>query len=241
MNRKTPKTCKISQPQPLNVVHSSPLIDAPPSSSTETKYETPTPSTSHAGCKRQIATPKGGSSSRTAKRSKRADPDSAEEVSKEMSVGFGLDKYWYDTTPFPQLHAILQHQNWEMLMSDSCCNPIFPNLMREFILNFSIDNGVCSSSVKEIKLEFNSLMLGEWFNVPAVGFDTYHVGSKIVFSGINKKTVLKFLGIEQKKGKISHNILSLLHKLLYNIARRFILPRNSKRSEVSLRDATLIY
>ena len=56
-----------------------------------------------------------------------------------------------------------------------------------------------------------------------------------------KKTVLKFLGIEQRKGKISHNILNPLHKLLYNIARRFILPRNSKRSEVSLRDATLIY
>ena len=100
---------------------------------------------------------------------------------------------------------------------------------------------MCSSVVKEIKIEFNSLMLGEWFGVPAVGFDTYHVGSKIVFSGINEKTVLKFLGINEKKGRISHNSLSPLHKLLYNIARRFILPRNSKRSEVNLCDATLIY
>jgi hypothetical protein len=83
-------------------------------------------------------------------------------------------------------------------------------------------------------------MLGEWFGVPAVGFDTYYVGSKIVFSGINEKTVLKFLGINEKK-RFSHNSLSPLHKLLYNIARRFILPRNSKRSEVNLRDATLIY
>ena len=71
-------------------------------------------------------------------------------------------------------------------MSDFCCNPIFPNLMREFISNFSIDNGVCSSTVRAIKIELNSLMLGEWFNVPAVGFDTYYVGSKIVFSGINE-------------------------------------------------------
>ena len=113
--------------------------------------------------------------------------------------------------------------------------------MREFISNFSIYNAVCLSVVKEMEIEFNSLMWGEWFGVPAVGFDTYHVGSKIVFSGINKKTVLKFLGIHEKKGIISHNILSPLHKLLYNIARRFILPRNSKRSEVNLRDATLIY
>ena len=52
---------------------------------------------------------------------------------------------------------------------------------------------------------------------------------------------MKFLGIQEKKGRISHNTLSPLHKLLYNISRRFILPRNSKRSEVNLRDATLIY
>ena len=72
-------------------------------------------------------------------------------------------------------------------MIEYYCNPIYPNLMRKFILNFSIDNGVCSSMVKEIKIEVNSLMLGEWFGVPATGFDTYHVGSKIIFSGIKKR------------------------------------------------------
>ena len=126
-------------------------------------------------------------------------------------------------------------------MSNFSCNSIFPNLMREFILNFSNDCGMCSSTVKNVKIEFNSAILGEWLNVPNVGFDTYYVGSKIAFSGINERTILKFLGVDQKKGKISHNVLSPLHKLLYNIARRFILPRNSKRSEVSLRDANLIY
>ncbi|XP_057550635.1 uncharacterized protein LOC130828688 [Amaranthus tricolor] len=150
---KTPKTGKISQPQPLSVVHPPPLLDAAPSSTTETTNETPKPSTEHAGTKRQIPTPKGGSSSRIAKRSKHADPNSTEEVSKEMSVGFGLDKY---------------------------------------------------CTVKNI-----------------------------AFSGINGRTILKFLGVDQKKGKISHNVLSPLHKLLYNVARRFILPRNSKRSEKS--------
>ena len=158
-----------------------------------------------------------------------------------MSVGFGLDKYWYDSTPFPQLHAIIKNQRWETLMTDFCYNPIYPTLMREFISNFSIDNGICSSVVKEIKIEFKCMMLGESFEVPAVGFDTYHVGSKIVFSGINEKTVLKFLEINEKKGRISHNTLSPLQKLLCNIARRFILPRNFKCNEVNLRDATLIY
>ena len=74
-----------------------------------------------------------------------------EELSKEMIVGFGLDKQWYESTFFPQLHAILQTQFWESLMAEYCCNSMYPELMREFVLNFSIDDGVCSSSVKEVK------------------------------------------------------------------------------------------
>ena len=194
----------------------------------------------HVGTKRAFSTTKGSVSSKPAKKAKVVDPDCAEEIAKEMSVGFGLDKYWYDSTPFPQLHAILSNQGWEELMSNFSCNSIYPHLIREFIQNFSIDNGVCSSTIKDIKIEFNSLMLGEWFGVPVLGFDTYYVGSKIVFSGITEKTVVKFLGQDGKK-RFSHTSLSPLHKLLYNIARRFILPRNSKRSEVNLRDATLIY
>ena len=58
------------------------------------------------------------------KKSKTVDPSSPEEIAKEMSVGFGLDKYWYVSTPFPQLHAILKNQNWETLISEFCCNPI---------------------------------------------------------------------------------------------------------------------
>ena len=93
-------------------------------------------------------------------------------------------------------------------MTGFCCKPLYPNLMPEFISNFSIDNGVCLSVPKEIKIEFNCVMLGDWFGAPTVGFDTFYVGSKIVFSGINEKTVLKFLGINEKKGRISHNTLS---------------------------------
>ena len=86
-------------------------------------------------------------------------------------------------------------------MEEYCCNPIYPELMREFISNFSIDNGVCTSNVKEVKIEFNSLMLGEWLGVSATGFDVYHVRSKIVFFGIDEKNVWKFLGINEKRGK----------------------------------------
>ena len=130
----------------------------------------------HAGFKRPNTTPGGGSSSRPTKKSKNVDPNSPYEVAKEMSIGFGLDKYWYESTPFPQLHAILKNQNWETLMSYFWCNPIYPNLMHKFISNFSIKNGVFLSVVKEIKIEFNCMKLSEWFGVPAVGFYTYYVG-----------------------------------------------------------------
>ena len=43
------------------------------------------------------------------KETKTVDPNSPEEIAKEMSVGFGLDKYWYESTPFSQLHAILKN------------------------------------------------------------------------------------------------------------------------------------
>lgn len=230
------KTPKFVQPEPLQVIH--PSSDTPQSSTPQSKPKTS--KLMHVGTKRAFSATKGSVSSKPAKKAKVVDPDCAEEIAKEMSVGFGLDKYWYDSTPFPQLHAILSNQGWEELMSNFSCNSIYPHLIREFIQNFSIDNGVCSSTIKDIKIEFNSLMLGEWFGVPVLGFDTYYVGSKIVFSGITEKTVVKFLGQDGKK-RFSHTSLSPLHKLLYNIARRFILPRNSKRSEVNLRDATLIY
>ena len=142
-------------------------------------------------------------------------------------VGFGLDKKWYDSTSFLQLHTILQTQSWESLIAEYCCNPLYPKLMREFVSNFLLNHGVCSSSVKEVKIEFNSQKLGEWLGVPANGFDVYYVGSKITFFEIDEKDVWKFLGITEKRGKVSHNALSALHKLLYNIARRFVLPRNS--------------
>ena len=71
----------------------------------------------HVGNKRPSDSTMNKSLSTSAKRAKVAVPNSAEELSKEMSVGFGLDKHWYESTFFPQLHAILQNQFWESLMA----------------------------------------------------------------------------------------------------------------------------
>ena len=231
------QTPKMKQPTPLQVIYPTPLTPKT-ESSLKKQQETPNRSEEHESSKRKGDATVRKSSSKRAKVNVQV---SAKEISKEMIVGFGLDKQWYESNFFPQFHAILQNQAWESLMGNYCCNPMYPNLMREFALNFSFDHGVCTSEVKGIKIEFNNLILGGWLGVPSTGFDRYVVGSKINFSGINEKLVWKFLGLNEKKGKVSHNVLSPMHKLLYNIARRFILPRTSKRSEVSLRDATLIY
>ena len=227
---------KMKQPVPLRVIYPPSLTHKPKSSSKEPEDTPMSPQTSG---KRTRESKK--PSTHSTKKMKVTHYSNAEELSKEMSVGFGLDKEWYESTIFPKFHEILQTQKWESLMSVYCCNPIYPDIMHEFISNFAVHDGVCSSSIKDIDIEFDSLTLGEWLGVPATGFDVYHVGSKIAFSGRDEKDVWRCLGVRQKRGKVSHNVLSPLHKLLYNIARRFILPRNSKRSEVSLRDATLIY
>ena len=99
------KTPKITQPKPLKVFHPSPLIAAPPSTSQE-QSGTPSASKMHVNSKRPIDTTVDKSLSKSAKRAKNADPKSAEEVSKELTVGFGLDKHWYETTLFPQLLAV---------------------------------------------------------------------------------------------------------------------------------------
>ena len=122
-NNNTPKT---TQPKPLKIVHPSPQITVAPSSSKEYSG-TPSASTMHVGNKRPLDTPTHKSLSKSANRAKKSDPNSAEEISKEITAGFGLDKYWYESNPFPQLHAILQNQHWETLMTDYCCNPIKPD------------------------------------------------------------------------------------------------------------------
>ena len=147
--KKASKSHQNIQPKPLKIVHPPPLLNAAPSPSQET--------TENVGTKRKIFSPKSESSSKAVKRLKQVDPNSAEEIAKEMSVGFGVDKYWYDSTHFPQLHTILKFQEWEVLMTEYSCNPIFPNIMREFISNFSNECGMCSSMVRNMKLEFNSL------------------------------------------------------------------------------------
>ena len=94
------KTPKASQPKPLQVIYPSPSGDVPPSSSQEPHKSTTPKTAMHAGTKRSHSTTKGNSSSKPMKRIKQADPDSAEEVAKEMSVGFGLNKYCYEIHPF---------------------------------------------------------------------------------------------------------------------------------------------
>ena len=82
------------------MVHPSPLIAAPLSSSQE-QSGTPSAPTMHVSSKRPIDITVDKSLSKSVKRANNADPNSAEEVSKEMTVGFSLDKQ----TMFEVLYA----------------------------------------------------------------------------------------------------------------------------------------
>lgn len=77
-------------------------MTAQPASSSEPKQsDPPSSSTMYADTKRHNTTPKRGLSSTPMKKTKNVDAYSPEAIAKEMSVGFGLDMYWYDSIPFP--------------------------------------------------------------------------------------------------------------------------------------------
>ena len=86
------KTPKITQPKSLKVVHPSPKIATPELSSQE-QPGTPSVSRMHVGSKRSIDSTMNKSLSKSAKRAKIVVPNSLEEILKEMTVDFGLDKH----------------------------------------------------------------------------------------------------------------------------------------------------
>ena len=90
--KRTNRTPKITQPKPLKVVHPSQQIAAPEPSSQE-QPGTPSVSRMHVGSKRPIDSTMNKSLSKSAKRAKIVVPNSLEEILKEMTVDFGLDKH----------------------------------------------------------------------------------------------------------------------------------------------------
>ena len=84
-------TPKMKQPKPLKIVHPSSLLTAQGSSSRE-QQDTPVTSDTHASFKRKRSSTSKKPSSSSVKKAKITVHLNAEELSKEMSVGFGLDK-----------------------------------------------------------------------------------------------------------------------------------------------------
>ena len=67
------------------------------------------------------------------------------------------------------------------------------------------------------------------------------LGLRLSFLGLMRKRFLNYWeSMKRRGGSVTTHCLPYTN-CFYNIARRFILPHNSKRSEVNLRDATLIY
>ena len=88
----------MKQHKPLTVVHPTLLLTTQESSS---KEQQDTPGGSKRQSRNKRKRPSTLKKSSSAKKAKVDVHLNTEEVSKEMMVGFGLDKQWYDSTFFP--------------------------------------------------------------------------------------------------------------------------------------------
>lgn len=113
------------------------------------------------------------------------------------------------------------------------------NYFFSIVLIFQKKYGVCRSLVLGSENTFNESMVGEWLEVPTVGFGTYYIDPlDLEVKGVGRIAILQNVGGNGEKNTVDHNSLSPLQKLFYNVVWRSIVPRTLKRSTMSLLDAT---
>ncbi|XP_021741690.1 uncharacterized protein LOC110707921 isoform X1 [Chenopodium quinoa] len=157
-------------------------------------------------------------------------------------LGYAIDHSWCTDCKFSEILELLDYQNWIYLLDVCSKFPIYPTLMDEFCSSFVCVDGVCSATVGGVNIEFDAGYLAKLFKTPNVGYRTYVKNkSKNTVDGHNETEIVTFIGGNPKVTTTNHNALTPLHKLLFNIIWRGILPRSQKRSTVTLLDASLIF
>ena len=158
------------------------------------------------------------------------------------TIGFCLDLMWCNSVQFDELLELIKYQGWVHMLSNSANNVLVPDLMDDFCASFEYEGGNCKGRVNGTPIEFNAEYLSNLFRVPNEGYDAYFKGKfNLKLGGATMNEIMNFFGGEKGTSKIDHNRLSPLHKLLFNVVWRTILPRTQKRNEANLLDISVMY
>ena len=130
-----------------------------------------------------------------------------------------------------QVCELLRFQGWEELFLEP--NLIYEQEVVDFYTNLTILEGdVVSSSVKGVEIVFDATKLGEILHIQSIGINEYH-------SAFDEHSSLptKF-----SKGRVNFRaqtalkgIMRSVHKLLFEIVHKKILPRGHHRNKASIR------
>lgn len=143
-------------------------------------------------------------------------------------VGHRIDVVWCRKARFLEFLDLIKFQGWEFLLSRVLENYMYPVAMTEFCQNFQAKLGIISSVVNGVKIEFNIETLGKIQKTPTEGYDTYIKGKGSVNVGSYLTSdIFEALGGQRGKKVMSHNDLSPLNKLLFNLVKKTILPRTA--------------
>ncbi|XP_021742810.1 uncharacterized protein LOC110708895 [Chenopodium quinoa] len=156
-------------------------------------------------------------------------------------VGYRIDDAWCSKVNFEFLD-LLKFQGWDVMFTVKAKNYLYPLAIDEFCKECEFEDGVCYSKVNGVDVEFDAARLGSILQVPCEGFDVYMKGVVTVkVAGHTKTEIINYLGGKKGVSVMNHNDLSPLHKLLFNLVKKSLVPRTQKKNELCYLDMALIF
>ena len=157
-------------------------------------------------------------------------------------VGFRLDLAWCKQARFLEFLDLIKFQGWEHLIVEKSNNLLYPLTLDEFCENCDFNDGVCSSKVNDVEIEFSCERRSTILKVPNEGFETYFKGPvNMKVMGYTKTEIIKAVGGKKGVNVMNHNDLTPLNKLLFNLVKKFVVPRTQKKNELSFLDMTIVF
>ncbi|XP_021771859.1 uncharacterized protein LOC110736003 [Chenopodium quinoa] len=101
---------------------------------------------------------------------------SLEKLFGKYVVGYRLDLSWVKKSRFMEFLDLIFFQEWEDMLVKALNNCMYPAAMNEFCEKIVVKQGIISSLINEVKIEFDVETLGTILKVPTKGYEMYVKG-----------------------------------------------------------------